>query len=102
MSEICPIMITEQLLFTLYTLQLPKPKVQPHLRANVGRQIKDGGAITCHVRESPFEPSLTPMKRRANERASAGLPPFKHNSHSTQVLTFATGRKITAVMHAGT
>lgn len=56
-------MITEQLLFTLYTLQLPKPKVQPHLRANVGRQIKDGGAITCHVRESPFEPSLAPMKR---------------------------------------
>lgn len=66
MSEICPIMITEQLLFTLYTLQLPKPKVQPHLRANVGRQIKDGGAITCHVRESPFEPSLTTMKRGAN------------------------------------
>lgn len=63
MSEICPIMITVQLLFTLSTLQLPKPKVQPHLRANVGRQIKDGGAITCPVRESPFEPSLMPVKR---------------------------------------
>lgn len=63
MSEICPIMITVQLLFTLSTLQLPKPKVQPHLRANVGRQIKDGGAITCPVRKSPFEPSLTPLKR---------------------------------------
>lgn len=63
MSEICPIMITVQLLFTLSTLQLPKPKVQPHLRANVGRQIKDGGAITCPVRESPFEPSLMPLKR---------------------------------------
>lgn len=63
MSEICPITITVQLLFTLSTLQLPKPKVQPHLRANVGRQIKDGGAITCPVRESPFEPSLMPLKR---------------------------------------
>lgn len=63
MSEICPITITVQLLFTLRTLRLPKPKVQPHLRANVGRQIKDGGAITCPVRESPFEPSLMPLKR---------------------------------------
>lgn len=63
MSEICPITIRVQLLFTLSTLQLPKPKVQPHLRANVGRQIKDGGEITCRVRESPFEPSLTQMKR---------------------------------------
>lgn len=63
MQEICPIMITAQLLFTQSTLQLPKPKVQPHLRANVGRQIKDGGAITWPVRDSPFEPSLTPVKR---------------------------------------
>lgn len=63
MSEICPITITVQLLFTLRTLRLPKPKVQPHLRANVGKQIKDGGAITCPVRESPFEPSLMPLKR---------------------------------------
>lgn len=63
MSGICPTMITVQLLFTLSALQLPKPKVQPHLRANVGRQIKDGGAITCPVRESPFEPSLMQAKR---------------------------------------
>lgn len=64
MSEICPVMITVELLFTLCSLQLPpKPKVQPHLRANVGSLIKDGGVITCHVRESPFEQSLTLLKR---------------------------------------
>ena len=58
MSEICLVTITVQAVFTASSLQLLKPKVQPHLRANVGRQIKDGGVITRHVRESPFEPSL--------------------------------------------
>lgn len=77
MSEICPTMITVQLLFTLSTLQLPKPKVQPHLRANVGRQIKDGGAITCPVRESPFEPSLILVKRGGKLKSLSRFTTFQ-------------------------
>lgn len=56
--------------------QLPEPKERAHLRANVGMQIKDAGAIARPVRVTLWTVPHT-EEERENERASAGLPPLR-------------------------